>query len=84
MQAALRMAQIAAGGLGVAEEEVLVASTGVIGEPLPVEKIEAAAAGLIAAMQDEGMQDFAEAIMTTDTVPKIVTRQGNLAARHLP
>jgi glutamate N-acetyltransferase/amino-acid N-acetyltransferase len=79
MQAALRMAQIAADGLGVAEEEVLVSSTGVIGEPLSLEKIETAAAGLIAALQAESMQDFAEAIMTTDTVPKIVTRQGKLA-----
>ncbi|MEJ2170910.1 MAG: bifunctional glutamate N-acetyltransferase/amino-acid acetyltransferase ArgJ [Desulfobacterales bacterium] len=81
MQAALRMAQIAADGLGVAEEEVLVASTGVIGEPLPIEKIETAAPGLVAALKAESMQDFAEAIMTTDTVPKIVTRQGNLAGK---
>lgn len=81
LQAALRMAQIAADGLGVAEEEVLVASTGVIGEPLPLEKIESAAAGLIAALQAESMPDFAEAIMTTDTVPKIVTRQGKLAGK---
>jgi len=81
MQTALRMAQIAADGLGVAEEEVLVSSTGVIGEPLPIEKVETAAAGLIAALQAESMQDFAEAIMTTDTVPKIVTRQGQLAGQ---
>lgn len=75
MQAALRMARAAAAGLGVAEEEVLVASTGVIGEPLPVEKIEAAVPGLIAVMDEEGIADFAEAIMTTDTVPKVVHRQ---------
>jgi len=81
MQAALRMAQIAADGLGVAEEEVLVSSTGVIGEPLPLDKIESAAAGLIAALQAGSMQDFAEAIMTTDTVPKIVTRRGHLAGK---
>ena len=79
MQVALRMAQIAAAGLGVAEEEVLVASTGVIGEPLPIEKVETAAPGLIAALHADNMPDLAEAIMTTDTVPKIVTRQGNLA-----
>jgi glutamate N-acetyltransferase/amino-acid N-acetyltransferase len=78
MQAALRMAQTAARGLGVAEDEVLVASTGVIGEPLPVEKIEAAVPGLIAAMHTEGIGDFAEAIMTTDTVPKVVRRQAGL------
>jgi glutamate N-acetyltransferase/amino-acid N-acetyltransferase len=81
MQAALRMAQAAAAGLGVAEEEVLVASTGVIGEPLPVEKIEAAVPGLIAAMHAEGILDLAEAIMTTDTVPKVVRRQAKLEGR---
>jgi len=81
MQAALRMAQAAAAGLGVAEEAVLVASTGVIGEPLPVEKIEAAVPGLIAAMHEEGIADLAEAIMTTDTVPKVVRRQAELEGK---
>jgi glutamate N-acetyltransferase/amino-acid N-acetyltransferase len=81
MQAALRMAKTAADGLGVAQEEILVASTGVIGEPLPVEKIEAAVPGLIAAMHAEGIHDLAEAIMTTDTVPKVVKRQGELAGK---
>ncbi|UCD82946.1 MAG: bifunctional glutamate N-acetyltransferase/amino-acid acetyltransferase ArgJ [Desulfobacterales bacterium] len=81
MQAALRMAQTAAAGLGVAEEEMLVASTGVIGEPLPVEKIEAAVPGLIAAMHTEGILDLAEAIMTTDTVPKVVNRRGELEGK---
>jgi glutamate N-acetyltransferase / amino-acid N-acetyltransferase len=81
MQAALRMAQTAARSLGVAEEEMLVASTGVIGEPLPVEKIEAAVPGLIAAMHPEGIGDLAEAIMTTDTVPKVVRRQAELEGK---
>jgi len=81
MQAALRMAQAAAAGLGVTEQEVLVASTGVIGEPLPVEKIEAAVPELIAGMHAEGILDFAEAIMTTDTVPKVVNRRGKLAGK---
>ena len=81
MQVALRMAHTAATGLGVAEEEVLVASTGVIGEPLPVEKIEAAVPELIAAMHAEGILDLAEAIMTTDTVPKVVHRQAELEGK---
>jgi len=78
MQAALRMAQSAAVGLEVAEDEVLVASTGVIGEPLPIEKIENAVPGLIEALDPDGVLNLAQAIMTTDTVPKVVSRRGEI------
>jgi glutamate N-acetyltransferase/amino-acid N-acetyltransferase len=81
-QAALRMARCAAVGLQISEEEVLVASTGVIGEPLPVDRIEAAAPALVQALRSEGMSDFAEAIMTTDTVPKIVSHQGEASGKR--
>ncbi|MBI9075209.1 MAG: bifunctional glutamate N-acetyltransferase/amino-acid acetyltransferase ArgJ [Desulfatibacillum sp.] len=62
---------LAGGNLGVVPEDVLVASTGVIGQPLNVEKIRAAFPGLVDSLSPEGFGDFAEAIMTTDTVPKI-------------
>jgi glutamate N-acetyltransferase/amino-acid N-acetyltransferase len=78
MQAALRMGKSAADGLGVSEDEVLVASTGVIGEPLLIEKIESAVPGLIDAMHQDGVFNLAEAIMTTDTVPKVISRRGEL------
>lgn len=78
VQAAMRMAKSAADGLDVSEDEVLVASTGVIGEPLPIEKIEIAVPGLIDTMHGEGILDLAEAIMTTDTVPKVISRRGEL------
>ena len=66
-----RLAQLA----GVDESAVLPFSTGVIGEPLPVEKIEAA---LQAALDDLAADHWAEAatgIMTTDTLPKGASRQ---------
>ena len=78
MKDAVRMARIAAEGISVAEEDVLVASTGVIGAPLPVEKIEAAMPDLIKTLSGDGISDFAEAIMTTDTVPKVVSCSGEL------
>ncbi len=81
MQDAIRMGHLAAQGLMVDEEDVLVASTGVIGEPLPFEKIESAAPGLIKALAADGISDFAEAIMTTDTVAKVVKQKGNLAGK---
>jgi glutamate N-acetyltransferase/amino-acid N-acetyltransferase len=78
MRDAMHMASYAAAGIGVAEEEVLVSSTGVIGESLPVEKIQSAMPALVGALHEEGIHDFAEAIMTTDTVPKVISRRGEL------
>ncbi len=49
---------------------VLPFSTGVIGEPLPVERIEAALPAAFAALSDAAWLDAAHAIMTTDTLPK--------------
>jgi glutamate N-acetyltransferase/amino-acid N-acetyltransferase len=70
MEDAVRMARTAAEVLGRPEEQVFVASTGVIGEPLPMEKIcrgISMAAGCLG--RDQGQQ-AARAIMTTDTFPK--------------
>ncbi len=75
------MAGFAASELGINEDMVLVASTGVIGEPLPIEKIEASVPALVRALKPEGISDFARAIMTTDTVPKKVTRQGKIEGK---
>jgi glutamate N-acetyltransferase/amino-acid N-acetyltransferase len=65
---ARRMAALAAAHLGIPEAEVFVASTGVIGRPLPMERI-ADGVGRIR-VTEAGGADFARAIMTTDTVPK--------------
>ncbi|MGD0115116.1 MAG: bifunctional glutamate N-acetyltransferase/amino-acid acetyltransferase ArgJ [Dehalococcoidia bacterium] len=54
--------------LPVAESDVLVASTGVTGHRLPMEKIRAALPSI--ALDSDGGERFARAIMTTDTVPK--------------
>lgn len=75
------MASHTASALGISENHVLVASTGVIGEPLPIEKIKEATPGLVKALASEGFYDLAEAIMTTDTVPKIVSTQGNIEGK---
>jgi glutamate N-acetyltransferase / amino-acid N-acetyltransferase len=62
---AREMAELAAKHLGIAPELVLVAETGIIGEPLPVDKIRAALPRL--ELSAEGGRAAAEAIMTTDT-----------------
>ena len=79
MQAAKETARLVASALGISEDLVLVASTGVIGLPLPVENVRSAMPSLAASLKPDGFMTLAEAIMTTDTVPKVISRQGMLA-----
>jgi len=65
---ALGAADLAAAMLGISPEQVLVAGTGVIGAPLPMDKIRAAI--LRIKPTKKGGHDFCRAIMTTDTRPK--------------
>jgi len=61
--------------LGCAPEEVLPYSTGVIMEPLPVDRVVAALPAAHAAAREDGWFGAARAIMTTDTVPKGASRR---------
>jgi glutamate N-acetyltransferase / amino-acid N-acetyltransferase len=61
--------------LGVKAEQVLPFSTGVIMEPLPVERIVAGLPACVAALNEDNWRDAAEAIMTTDTLAKAASRQ---------
>jgi glutamate N-acetyltransferase/amino-acid N-acetyltransferase len=81
LQDAAAMARHAAERLRISEEEVLAASTGVIGAPLPIEKVEAAVPELVKSLRPDGFFQLAEAVMTTDTVPKVVSRKGKLDGR---
>jgi len=67
-----------AGLAGCAANEVLPFSTGVIGEPLPVEKIVQGLPEAYAGLGGMGWEDAAHGIMTTDTAPKGVSRQFTL------
>jgi glutamate N-acetyltransferase/amino-acid N-acetyltransferase len=58
-------------GLGINERLVFTASTGVIGVPLPMRKFEQGIPELIADLSPEGWMRTVEAIMTTDTFPKV-------------
>ena len=64
------MCRLASEALGVKEEDVIVASTGVIGQPLPIEPIEKGVEMMKGKLSKEGGTNAAEAIMTTDTVKK--------------
>jgi glutamate N-acetyltransferase/amino-acid N-acetyltransferase len=63
--------------LGISPEEVLPASTGVIGAHLPVEKISAQAGALADKLTAEGHEDFAQAICTTDRWTKIAEAEAD-------
>jgi glutamate N-acetyltransferase/amino-acid N-acetyltransferase len=67
-------AEAAAGAVGCAPDEVYVASTGVIGEPLDVSKFIHLLAGLARKAAPDAWHEAARAIMTTDTYPKLATR----------
>jgi glutamate N-acetyltransferase/amino-acid N-acetyltransferase len=70
MADALEMTGLVARHVGVSPEDVLVASTGLIGTALPMERIRVVVPKIV--LSAEGGHDLARAIMTTDTVPKEV------------
>jgi len=73
-QAVKLTAQIAAKALGCKPQEIVLASTGVIGEPLDATKFNGVLADCAARATDDAWLDAAKAIMTTDTYPKVATK----------
>lgn len=80
---ALAVSRAASGKLGIADELVLVASTGVIGHRLPLAKIVAGMGGLVSGLHAEGIPDAEAGIMTTDRFPKIAFRKGMIRGREV-
>ncbi len=72
------MCRIAGQSLGLSERDILVASTGVIGESLPIAPIRKGVGLLQGKLSKEGGKDAAQAILTTDTGPKEVACEGEL------
>ena len=72
IEIAEQMSSLIAGALGIKTEDVVVASTGVIGQPLEIEPIAQGIPELVHVLSDNGSDDAAEGIMTTDTVKKEV------------
>lgn len=66
------MTELAAKELGISADEIIVASTGVIGQVLPMEPIEEHMEELVKGLSYNGNEKAVNAIMTTDTVPKEV------------
>ncbi len=70
--AVLEQAKMVAEHLNISADDVLVASTGVIGQPIPLDKIRAALPTLSSSLSETGGEAAARAIMTTDLVPKSI------------
>ena len=78
---ARRMIELAGAAVGAPAAEVLVASTGVIGAPLPMERIESGMVALAPRIHAGGFDEFAQGILTTDRGPKIAARELELGGR---
>ena len=81
IEIAEEMSALAASALGIAAEDVVVASTGVIGQPLSIAPIAAGLPELVAGLSDNGSGTAAEGIMTTDTVRKEVAVEFTLGGK---
>jgi glutamate N-acetyltransferase / amino-acid N-acetyltransferase len=76
--AVAQVAEAAAKAVGATPDQIFMASTGVIGEPLDASRITRVIAALIADAREDGLPAAAKAIMTTDTYPKIATARVKL------
>lgn len=80
---ALSMARFASNHLDIKEDHVLVASTGIIGQRLPLKIIEAGMDSLVKGLRESGIPEACEAIMTTDKFPKISSRKEIIDSREV-
>jgi len=80
---ARRVSSVVAKRLGIEERLVFVSSTGVIGTPLPTDRIEAAIPKLMENLSPEGWMQTVEAIMTTDTFPKVEAATCRIKGRQV-
>jgi len=83
MKDAAEMAQIVGQALGIAEKSVYVCSTGVIGTPMPMERVRPKLPELASAAGTALFDDVAAAIMTTDTFPKILSVRKKIGGKQV-
>ena len=81
IETAKRMTRAVGRALGLQEEQVMVCSTGRIGVPLPIEKVEATLAQMPGQLSAQGSRQAAEAIMTSDTFAKEIAVELEIEGR---
>ena len=80
---AVAMSKAVSDRLGIDDGLVLVASTGIIGERLPLEKIVGAVGPLVEGLSADGISAAAEGIMTTDRFPKVAWRMCSVGGKEI-
>ncbi len=83
VEIAEKMCKIASDALSVNPDDVIVASTGVIGQPLPIEPVIKGVEKMKGTLSKEGGTNAAEAIMTTDTVKKEIAMEMTLGGKKV-
>jgi glutamate N-acetyltransferase/amino-acid N-acetyltransferase len=83
MRDARAMADATAKALGIPREMALVSSTGVIGKPLPMDKILSRIPSLVDNLSPHALLDAVEAIMTTDRFPKVKMEKCSIGEREI-
>lgn len=81
LRVAEAMTSAVEGALRLKKGDILVASTGVIGVPLPVGKVASGVQGLVSALSADGLHEAARAIMTTDAFPKMAVKRARINGR---
>ncbi|MFP4379166.1 MAG: bifunctional glutamate N-acetyltransferase/amino-acid acetyltransferase ArgJ [Candidatus Sumerlaeia bacterium] len=82
-QDAVTMATRVAQGLNCSPGEVFVASTGIIGAPLPMDKIDKGITAALGKLSEKAWEEAAKAIMTTDTRPKTATKKVSIGKHEI-
>ncbi|MBW2600156.1 MAG: bifunctional ornithine acetyltransferase/N-acetylglutamate synthase [Deltaproteobacteria bacterium] len=80
---AATMSKVVSKALGIEDELVLVASTGIIGERLPIEKITQSIEPLVKGLNADGIPSVAEGIITTDRFPKIECQRCSVDGKEI-
>ncbi len=83
MKDAAEMTRLVAESLGIAEKGVYVCSTGVIGTPMPMDRVRPKLPELASAAGTASFDDVAAAIMTTDTFPKILSVRKKIGGKQV-
>jgi len=80
---AATMSRVVSEALGIGDKLVLVASTGIIGEKLPIEKITRSIKPLVEGLNADGLSSFAEGIITTDRFLKIEHKRCSVGSKEV-
>lgn len=81
IEIAEKMSDIAASALGIKATDIVIASTGVIGQPLDITPIANGISPLVSSLSASGSKEAAEAIMTTDTVVKEIAVEFTIGSK---